>query len=190
MKNKLREKIKKQRMEMSKEGIVKKSENIKKTLLTLSQFQDANLIMSYIHFRNEVETGKIMTTALQMGKRVVVPVCEVKTKKLIPAEIKSYPEDLQCGAYGIMEPCEIKPVRPEEIDLVLVPGVAFDVNGNRLGYGAGYYDRFLARLRSDATTIALAFEMQILDNVFPEEHDVPMDYIITEERLINCQKNN
>ena len=186
MKHKLRAKMKKQRMNIAEVEIVNKSENIKKTLFSLSQFKDAKLIMSYIQFSNEVRTEGIITKALQMQKRVCVPVCEVQAKTIIPGEIRNYPGDLQCGAYGIMEPCILKPAKLEEIDLVLVPGLAFDIHGNRLGYGGGYYDRFLTRLRSEATAIALAFEMQILENVFPEEHDAPLDYIITEERLIDC----
>jgi 5-formyltetrahydrofolate cyclo-ligase len=155
----------------------------------MSDYKKAKLIMAYVDYKNEVITNDIISYSLEKGKRVVVPVTEIKTKKMTPCEVINYPEDLISGNYGIMEPKEecIRPVDPKIIDLILIPGVAFDVRGNRLGYGAGYYDRFLMRLNDDAVKIALAYEMQILENVYPEKHDVPIDFIITEKRVIDCK---
>jgi len=109
---------------------------------------------------------------------------------LIPSELKDFPGDLTSGTWGILEPKadRVRPVDPQEIDLVVVPGVSFDPNGNRLGYGGGFYDRFLLRTKPDTTFVALAFELQIRDDVHPEEHDHPVHYVITEDRVMDCRK--
>ena len=78
----------------------------------------------------------------------------------------------------------MQPVEPKEIDLVIVPGVAFDIRGNRLGYGGGFYDRFLPNTRKNTTLVALAYELQVSSDVYRAEHDVPIHILITEERLL------
>ncbi len=189
MKEEIRKKIKKMRMDLSEQEVSNNSESINESLISTQYFKDANLIMAYVDYKNEVLTKKIINYSLKMGKRIAVPITEIKTKKMTPSEIINYSDDLKCGNYGIMEPKNecIRPVDPEEIDIILIPGVSFDINGNRLGYGAGYYDRFLLRLNDNAVKIALAYEMQILKNVYPEEHDIPVDFVITESRIIDCK---
>src|SRR5690606_25232452 len=92
-------------------------------------------------------------------------------------------EELSPGTFGVMEPPEKEEIVLKDIDVVVVPGVAFDRNGYRIGYGAGYYDNFLPKLKSDAKNIAVAFEMQLRDLIPVESHDVKMDMIITEQGI-------
>ena len=107
---------------------------------------------------------------------MVVPITDKANKALIPSEIIHFPEDLRPGTWGILEPApdKIRPVDPKELDLVVVPGVAFSPDGDRLGYGGGFYDRFLPRTKPETVFAALAFELQIRDNVFPGQYDCPM----------------
>ncbi|WP_418791651.1 5-formyltetrahydrofolate cyclo-ligase [Phosphitispora sp. TUW77] len=188
MKKQLRKEVLAARMAQTDEEIVEKSAYITKRLVELPEFQNAGLIMFYLDFRKEVSTGDLIIKCLKNGQRVVVPITDTKNVRLIPSELKNYPGDLASGTWGILEPkpeC-VRPVDLIEIDFVVVPGVSFDTKGNRLGYGGGFYDRFLRQLRPDSSFAALAFELQIRDNVYPEEHDYPMKYVITENRLIKC----
>lgn len=186
MKQKIRQELIAKRQALSLDYVENKSQIIAQKVTALPEFNKAKTIMVYLAFRNEVDTHHIIQGALVQEKRIVVPISQRQDWKIIPAEIKNYPDDLEEGTYGILEPKPqaYHPVEPQEIDLVLIPGVAFDERGYRLGYGAGYYDRFLSRLRPDAVTMALAYEMQILPDVYPESHDQKVDLIITEERII------
>ena len=127
-----------------------------------------------------------------MNKKIIVPKTIPETKELILSELKDYEQDLDIGVYGVLEPNKefIRPVSYDVIELVLVPGAVFDIKGNRIGYGAGYYDRFLSKLDESIPKIALAYDFQIVDKITPHEHDVPMDYIITEKRIIDCKGKN
>ncbi|RKL62167.1 5-formyltetrahydrofolate cyclo-ligase [Thermoanaerobacteraceae bacterium SP2] len=180
-KKELRRIFLKTRSELAAEDIIEKSAKIMSRLFSLSEFRGAKTIMFYVDAGNEVKTRDGLTKALSEGKRVVVP----KVKKgygLLAIEIKSL-DELSPGTFGILEPAGEKGISPEEIDLVVVPGVAFDKKGNRMGYGAGYYDSFLPKLRPEVKKVAIAFEMQVTDSLPAEEHDVKMDMIITENTL-------
>lgn len=191
VKKSIRREIIQNRLDLSQQEITAKSEAIVERVLSLPAWEQARTVMVYVAFRHEVETAGVITRALEEGKRVAIPVCKKDPLRLIPSELKEYPGDLAPGTWGILEPKEgrFRPLDPHEVDLVLVPGVAFDEMGNRLGYGAGYYDRFLRTLRPDAFTAALAYELQIRDNVFPEAHDQPVQMVITEQRVIDCAAN-
>jgi 5-formyltetrahydrofolate cyclo-ligase len=154
--------------------------------MELPAWQQAGTIMSYVSFGSEVATPPLITAALAAGKRVAVPFCVREGRRLIASEVLAFPDDLQPGTLGILEPRpeSLRPLAPELIDLVIVPGVAFDRAGNRLGYGAGYYDRFLATLKPGAVTAGLAFAKQIVASVYPEAHDRPVDMVITETEII------
>lgn len=171
--------------------VVDKSKVIVERLMGLQLYAAVNTIMTYLDYRNEVKTDWLVRMAMSDGKRVTVPVVNKKEKTMLPSQLEKYPEDLITGSYGILEPRtdKIKAVAPEDLDLVIVPGVAFDQKGNRMGYGGGFYDRFLPRLRQGAVTVALAFELQILPDLSPVMgcYDQPVQYILTENRIINCQ---
>lgn len=189
-KNDIRKSILRQRLKLSKEEVAKRSKTVREALFELPIYKKAGFVMSYMDIRNEVETGPIIESSLKAGKRVAVPISDIDTISITASEIKYYPEDLTPGAYNILEPHKecIRPVSPKVIDIFLIPGIAFDLKGNRIGYGAGYYDRFLSSLRSDAVTVALAFDFQIVDHVFPEVNDIAVQYIVTDKRQIKCRK--
>ncbi len=186
-KNELRKNVIAWRNALTPQEVKEKSAAIASRVLKLKEYRSAKTIMAYIDFRNEVQTSEIIVDAMQHGKRVVVPVTDVRNKQLILSLLKNYPEDLAPGTWGIPEPKPelVQPVAPDEIDLVIVPGVAFDTVGNRLGYGGGYYDRFLPQTRKDAVLISLAYELQIRPNVYPDEHDMPIHILVTEDRVLD-----
>ncbi|MFZ5592395.1 MAG: 5-formyltetrahydrofolate cyclo-ligase, partial [Bacillota bacterium] len=123
--------------------VQQKSEAICRRLMALPVWEKARTLMAYVDFRGEVATDLLIFQALATGKTVAAPVTIISEKKLIPVVIERYPEDLQPGAWGIREPdpARGRHLAPQELDLVIVPGVAYDVKGNRLGYGGGFYDR-------------------------------------------------
>ncbi|MZP29878.1 5-formyltetrahydrofolate cyclo-ligase [Heliobacterium undosum] len=188
MKENLRQRALHGRNRLTPEEIASKSRLIAQRLFAMPAYVSASTVMIYVDFRREVETGEILAHSLNRGKQVTVPVCEGGARRLTAGRIERYPEDLQPGTWGILEPATVVPVEPASLDLVIVPGVAFDRQGNRLGYGAGYYDRFLPSLRPEAQKIALAFDLQIAHQICPDDHDIPMDWIITESGVIDCRE--
>lgn len=187
-----KEKVRKEtlaaRKAISTEELMDKSDSVTEKLLSTDLYKNANTIMAYIDFRNEVRTEKIIKTAIADGKRIVIPISIVETRQLVLSEIINYDSELTAGAYGILEPLPeyLRETDPETVDLVLIPGVAFDERGYRVGYGAGYYDRFLEKVREDTSKIALAFELQMVDYAHEDSHDVPVDLIVTEDRIVKC----
>jgi len=160
---------------------------IKESLFKLPQFLSARTVMFYVSFRSEVETHDMIREALASGKTVVVPVTDMKNKRLALSRLEDFDNDLAPGIWGIPEPPQekIRPIPYHDIDLVIAPGAAFSANGNRIGYGGGFYDRLLRD--SGKKACALAFEMQILSDIPNNpEKDVPVDYILTENRVIIC----
>lgn len=178
----------KARMSLSQEWIREKSKAITDKIIALEAYVKSRSLMVYVDFRNEVGTENLILHALSAGKRVSVPITDIKGKRLTPSELLDYPGDLEPGAWGILEPGKqhVRPVSPEDLDLVVVPGVAFDAGGNRLGYGGGFYDRFLPRTRLGTVYLAPAFEIQVVENVFPGPLDVPVHIIVTEEKVITA----
>ncbi len=157
-----------------------KSRKIEERLFALPEFKSAFTVMFFASFRSEVETGSMIRRALNCGKRVILP--KVKGKDLALFEIKDFDKDVSPGAWGIREPVESHPIDLGAIDLIVAPGTAFDERGNRMGYGAGFYDRILSSYKGG--TVALAFEVQIVPNVPVSAHDVPVKKIVTENRVI------
>jgi len=190
LKSELRKDVLKDRGALSPAEAAEKSARIIERLLGMDEYRRASTIMVYIDFRNEAQTGELVQRAMAAGKRVAVPVTDIANRRLTPSLLADFPGDLQPGAWGILEPkpeC-LRPIAPEELDLVVVPGVAFDEKGNRLGYGGGFYDRFLPRARYDTVYVALAFELQVRPDVHPGPYDVPVHYLLTEDRLIKTKK--
>lgn len=149
----------------------------------LPAYKSAGTVMLFASFRSEVNTMGIIENALTSGKRVVIPKVIRGENRLQLVEIKDASE-LRPGYMGIPEPASDNAVQASELDLIAVPGAAFDEQGGRIGYGGGYYDRLLAL--TSAMTVALAYEAQMMDSVPREEHDVPIKAIITERRYIDC----
>ncbi len=160
-----------------------KSLEIEERLFSLPEFKAARIVLFFASFRSEVDTGSMIRRALTFGKRVALP--KVTGAKLALYEIADWDNDVAPGAWGIPEPHENSPVELDEIDLILVPGAAFDGRGNRLGYGAGFYDKLLSSFTK--TTVALAFDTQIVPLVPTDPHDVPVIKIVTEKRVIDAK---
>jgi len=155
--------------------------------LRLPQFNSAKCILLYASKGGEVHTDGIINSALSLGKKVVLPVTIKETHSLELYEIKGM-DGLEIGEYGIMEP-RLDPemrVQPEEVDLVVVPGVSFDRRGHRIGYGMGYYDSLLKK--TSGYKIGLAYDMQIVEHVPDEPHDVAVDMVVTQSEIILCGK--
>lgn len=188
MKEELRKKIMKMRKNLSKFEVLEKSNQIKKNLFDIKELKQARTILFYISYDNEVYTHDMIKESMSSGKNVVVPVSDKENRRLILSELDSW-DDLDYGSYNILEPEKekIKEISADKIDLITVPGVAFDTRGHRIGHGMGYYDGLLKKSKK-ALHIGLAFEFQIVDKVPEKKHDIPVDKIVTEERIIDCSK--
>lgn len=158
----------------------RKSEIIQQKLMDLPEFQLAQTVMLFLDFRDEVETTAIAEATIAAKKRLVLPRC-APDGILLPIEVRDLIQDIEPGTWGIREPkLTLGVVEPSEIDLVVVPGAGFDQQGNRLGYGGGYYDRFFMLLNPLTPRVALAFECQVVPEVPVDKHDAKMSKLITE----------
>jgi 5-formyltetrahydrofolate cyclo-ligase len=168
-------------------GRAAKSQLIKTYFFSLPEILAAKSLMFYVSFRSEVETHIMIKYAMAIGMKVIVPKTDTKNKQLILYRLENYEEDLSPGVWGIMEPKaeKLSPVSYDEIDVVIAPGVAFSEQGWRIGYGGGFYDRLLRE--SQKRSYALGFEMQVLPEIpFDPQRDVPVNYLVTERRVITC----
>lgn len=186
-KEELREAILEERESLGKKEIAKKSELIFQRVKAAPFFREASLLVLYSPIRKEVNTESIFSLAKNLGKRTGFPVTLTSIMKLLLFEVDEL-EELEIGAYGINEPpfLEGNLISLDKIDLLIMPGIAFDENGYRVGYGGGYYDRLTIEDGFRAVKAALAFDLQIVKSVPHEPHDVKVDYIITESRMIEC----
>ena len=157
----------------------RKSEAIRRKLFRLPVFREAKTVLCYVSLPYEVETRQVITRLLEAGKRVVVP--KVRGRRLVLSELRDPDVDLAPGAFNVLEPIPraLRPVRPEELDVALVPGLAFDCRGHRLGHGYGYFDRLLARLPDRVTTIGLCFDFQRIDHLPTRPHDEPVAHVLS-----------
>jgi 5-formyltetrahydrofolate cyclo-ligase len=158
--------------------------------VALEEYARAKTVMFYIDVRTEVRTREFLPVALGHGKRIVVPYCVEGDLELFHLESM---DELEIGMYKILEPrVELRPLPPKrvpvaEIDLIMVPGVAFDRRGARMGHGFGYYDKMLEHARRDTPLVALAFECQLFPEIPTQAHDMFMDKIITEQAIYQGQ---
>jgi 5-formyltetrahydrofolate cyclo-ligase len=178
-----RKKIRELRQSKDIVELFKKSKDIILKLIELEECKGKKNIMFYVSYGSEVMTFDTINLALITGMRVFVPYIE--NKDLGISEIFDLSE-LIVTNYGALEPKKRGAYNKEDIDIVVIPGIAFDERGNRIGSGLGFYDRFLKGC--NAIKIALAFDFQILDNIEPTKEDIPVDIIITEKRVIRCMK--
>ncbi len=158
-----------------------KSRIIFDRLFRLPEFRKALTILFYFPFNGEVNTVEMIKQAQKLGKRIGLPRIMRDKKRIIPAIVDSLEEDLETGPYGIKQPKtnRLQALRLENLDMVIVPGVAFDKRNNRLGRGGGYYDRFLKSLPSLIPTVGLAFDFQIVDHLPQQEkHDIPVTKVL------------
>lgn len=177
----IRKEIKKKLRQQNNTQRLRKSRTIKDKLFALTEFKKANYVMFYVATEEEVQTQKMISAAQKIGKQILVPVIFKGDKTIKVSLVENINRDLSQGPYGIMQPKpdNIREVPIEKIDLVIVPGLAFDQHGNRLGRGGGYYDRFLANLSHKVARIGLAFNFQLLEKLSVVSHDIPVTKVIS-----------
>ena len=185
MKNQLKESILEKRNLLSKEEILEKSNEIKNKLINLQHYKNSRTIMFFVSINSEVNTHEMIKDALK-SKLVVVP--RIAHHEIEASIIIDFDNLIPRGKFGILEPIETMKTAYKNIDLVLVPGIAFEKEGHRIGYGFGYYDKFLKKVPK-AIKIGLAFDFQVVDKIPREMHDVPVDMIVTEKKVVECRKD-
>ena len=158
----------------------RRSQTIRRKVFRLTAFRRAHTIGCYVALPYEVQTWQLIEEMLAQGKRVVVPVMQPRNRLRL-AEVRDPASDLAPGRFGVWEPKPglRRPVPISEVDLLFVPGIAFDRRGHRLGHGQGYIDRFLARVSKTTTTIGLAFRFQLLDHLPTDPHDHAVQTVLT-----------
>ena len=161
------------------------SSKIIETLKLTDEYKKARTIMVFVSFEDEVMTHQFIKDALADGKNVYVPHILQQEKLMVPAQIFDFDKDLKPGYFGILSPIEDQVLikDPSEIDLVVTPGVLFDERGYRIGYGAGFYDRFFSKLNSAVPKIGLGFSLQQTEEVPVDEFDIPIHALITENGI-------
>lgn len=179
----IRKRIKDERDKLNFEEKQKLDKKIFDKLHKSKYWKGSNKILIYISFENEVDT-KILIKKYIKDKTLVVPKSNPKNFSLTLYEIKSL-MDLEKGSYGILEPKKgTLKINENEIGLAIIPGVAFDKQGQRIGYGKAYYDKLIKKL--NCTKIGLAYNIQLVENIPSQSHDQPVDLIITEDKTIDC----
>ncbi len=166
--------------------IERKSLKITESIQILPEYQKAKTIACYVNKGSEVQTRPLIKKALSTGKKVLVPIVERDSKDLMFSEITSLKE-LITGNFGILEP-NPDLTRPRSLSLanvLFVPGIAWDLEGYRLGWGRGYFDTTLKRLPDGSASIGLSFELQLVDGIPREQFDLPIDILVTENRVVH-----
>lgn len=179
-KDNIRSLIKEKRNALTEEEKRVKDEKIFTKIINSDYYKNSNVIFVYVSFKGEVDTHKLIKYSLNIGKTICVPKVISKKEGMEAIIINSF-DELNPGKYNILEPKDsCKKIDTNRIELILMPGVAFDKNGGRIGYGGGFYDRFLNKIDSKIPKIALAYDFQILKSIPCEEHDIKVDGIITD----------
>jgi 5-formyltetrahydrofolate cyclo-ligase len=182
----IREDIAKAISALSEKDIAKKVRAIENRLFEFANFLEAKIALLYVSGDNEVQTRNIIKRAYAYNKIVVLPAFDAKTFDMKLMKVDKIAQELKSGPRGVPEPdeglCKIVPI--DRIDIAIIPGLAFDEKGGRIGTGKGYYDRLIPKLAITTRKVALTFEEQIIPQVPMESHDKHVDIIITDERII------
>ena len=194
-KTEIRKRLIERRNMLSIEEVNEKSAAIFERLCALKQYDHAKIVLAYMDYKNEVMTGEFIKRCKRDGKRVVLPKVEpvggskalsVSDKVLLVYEINEVERDTVSGFKGILEPNSafLNRMDPIDIDLAIIPAVAFDYGRYRLGYGGGFYDRFIPLLRSDCTIAGVAYNLQLVEKIPVEKYDMPVNLVVTEYEFI------
>ena len=171
---------------LSEKEIIEKTKAVQKRLFDFANFLEAKVALMYVNNKNEVATGDILKLTHAYNKIIVLPAYNTETYAMTLMKVDSLEKDLRDGPRGIQEPnserCKVVPI--DRIDIAIVPAVALDEKGGRIGSGQGYYDRLIPELSITTRKVALAFEEQIIPQVPLESHDKHIDIIITDKRII------
>ncbi len=178
----LRRKMLESRKALCVEDFMVKSQMIQQRLISTKEFSHAGVLALYFPIQNEVDTHQIIDFCLNSGKKVLLPA--VSDGGLLFRELKEL-SDLQKGKFGILEPtASSEAFVPEIADLIVLPGIAFDLKGHRVGYGKGYYDKSVHHLEGLGKLVGICYDFQLVEKIAGEPHDVKVDMIITEKRTI------
>jgi len=167
-----------------------RSATLHKLLAGMHELTSAEWLMGFVSFGAEVHTHELLRALIADGRHVCVPSFDPVGQRYICSELKHFDWDMKEGALGILEPRHdaVRPVHADKIDAWLVPGLAFDKHGNRLGRGRGYFDQLLHGARG--VKIALAYDFQLVSEVPVEPHDVRLDFIVTETQIVHCKRTD
>ena len=183
-KDELRRINKEKRRSLLKETVIEKSKKASEYFLDSDIYKKAKVIMLYYPLGNETDTSYILKKALEDNKTVAYPITDVKTNELT-AVIADKKTNFSKGGYSVFEPDSKRIVDKKLIDVIIVPGIAFDKRGYRVGFGKGCYDRFLEN--AYAIKVGFCYAFQIADSISADEYDVGMDYLICENGLVSCE---
>ena len=188
-KRSLRSQLLAQRRALSHESWRAASHAAQLNLLSLEEYAGAECVALYAPAHNETDTGLILSSAFRSGKRVLYPA--VCGEQMVFRRVEQI-EALQEGAFGILEPCAIGvDHQADEADLIVVPGVAFDLTGHRIGYGKGFYDRFLQNPGRTAHLVGLCHDFQLTEEAIPaDSHDIPMEIVVSDRRIIRIVRTD
>jgi len=170
--------------------IEQKSQDIIDQVLHLHEYVRARGIACYVNKDSEVNTRPLIRATLDQEKRVLIPVVKKGDIELFYSEIKDLGSELAPGTFGILEPKpeNVHPVSLDTVDVMFVPGIVWDREGYRLGWGRGYFDRVIKNLPQHVRSAGLAFNMQLIGKVPRDQFDVPVDIVVTESRVIRCRQ--
>lgn len=185
MKNEIRRQNKEKRAGMTEEEVKLKSLGAAKMLTSTAFYKSAKTIMLYMPLGKETNTEEIIKAAFNDGKKVVFPVTDKDTGRITPYYAHKDTK-FEKGAFSISEPVNTEVAEIEDIDVFVVPGIAFDERGVRVGFGKGCYDKLLKDCVG--TKVGFCYDFQICEKVFADQHDIAMDYIVTESICIDCTK--
>ena len=174
---------------LSRQDVLARSRLACAKVTAMPEFQSASAVMIYVSMPEEIDTLSIALAAWQHGKTVLAPKINLRQRHMIALQIRSLDSELVAGPYGIREPHYSEPWPSEDIDFVVVPALAFDRKGNRLGRGAGFYDRFFASPHLRAFRCGLSFREQIIDGELPTtQYDQPVDAIVTDREVLRFKR--
>lgn len=190
MKKELRARLLKQRDALSAEFIRQTSQTLQEMLLGLPVFQKAERLMIYVSMDSEVCTDELIHQALHMGKRVMIPYLHKRYGQMDASEIRNLEQEVMVGKFNtrVPKPEYFRPFAPQDLQLIVVPAIAFDLRGNRLGYGGGYYDRYLKRIVPETVRIGINFSCQVVDELPVYQYDMPVDIVLHEKGIIHTTK--
>ncbi|MFD3158412.1 5-formyltetrahydrofolate cyclo-ligase [Haloimpatiens sp. FM7330] len=179
-KNTLRKLMKEKRKNIKPDIRKMMDEQMYNNVINSNLYKNAKTIFIFVSYNNEVNTHNIIKQAIRDDKTLCVPKVISKESGMISIQINDF-TDLEHGAYGILEPKEYcSKINPKKIDLAFVPGLAFDKNGGRIGYGGGFYDRFLKLIPKNCPIIGLGYKIQIIDEIPMDENDIKLNNLITD----------
>jgi 5-formyltetrahydrofolate cyclo-ligase len=190
MKKGLRTQLLKKRNTLPAELARQASKTIQAELLALPVFQEAARLMIYVSMGSEIYTDGIIQHSLQMGKQVAVPYLHQQYGQMDASEIRDLEQEMMIGKFysRVPKPEYFRPLDPKDIDIIIIPGIAFDLQGNRLGYGGGYYDRYLKLVRPETILIGITYSVLVVEELPAYPHDMPVDIVLHEQGIIHTTK--